>query len=131
MARAGGLTEFAFSEGSVFTRLELKKREQEQLDGLSQKLQHDLAVLAMQAVAASQVALHRCGHLRWQRLYERHALFNEVVRQVIRHRFLDPEASPAVIAQKLSQAGWIISIRSVERVIEQFGLQKKTPSLRS
>jgi hypothetical protein len=54
---------------------------------------------------------------------------NEVVRQVIRHRFLDPDATPAVIAQKLTQAGWIISIRSVERVIEQFGLQKKTPSL--
>jgi hypothetical protein len=54
---------------------------------------------------------------------------NEVVRQVIRHRFLDPDASPAVIAQKLTQAGWILSIRSVERVIEQFGLQKKTPSL--
>jgi len=51
---------------------------------------------------------------------------DEVVRQVIRHRFLDPEASPAVIAQKLTQAGWPISIRSVERVIEQFGLQKKT-----
>jgi hypothetical protein len=56
---------------------------------------------------------------------------NEVVRQVIRHRFLDPDASPAVIAQKLTQAGWAISIRSVERVIEQFGLQKKTPSLPS
>jgi transposase len=56
---------------------------------------------------------------------------DEVVRQVIRHRFLDPEASPAVIAQKLTQAGRPISIRSVERVIEQFGLQKKTPSLPS
>jgi transposase len=56
---------------------------------------------------------------------------NEVVRQVIRHRFLDPEASAAVIAQKLTQAGWTISIRSVERVIEHFGLQKKTPSLPS
>lgn len=53
----------------------------------------------------------------------------EVVRQVIRHRFLDPDASPAVIAQKLTQAGWPIRIRSVERVIEQFGLQKKTLSL--
>ena len=50
----------------------------------------------------------------------------EVVRQVIRHRFLDPEASAEVIAQKLSQSGWEISIRSVQRVIEEFGLQKKT-----
>jgi hypothetical protein len=53
----------------------------------------------------------------------------EVVRQVIRHRFLDPQASVEVIAQKLSQSGWMISIRSVQRVIEEFGLQKKTPSL--
>jgi hypothetical protein len=50
----------------------------------------------------------------------------EVVRQVIRHRFLDPEASAQVIAQKLSQSGWKISIRSVERVFEDYGLQKKT-----
>ena len=50
----------------------------------------------------------------------------EVVRQAIRHRFLDPDASAEVIAQKLSQNGWEISIRSVQRVIEEFGVQKKT-----
>ncbi len=50
----------------------------------------------------------------------------EVVRQVIRHRFLDPDASPEVIAQKLCQAGNALSIRSVERVIADYGLQKKT-----
>lgn len=50
----------------------------------------------------------------------------EVVRQVIRYRFLDSEASAEVIAQKLTQSGWPISIRSVHRVIEDFGLQKKT-----
>jgi hypothetical protein len=50
----------------------------------------------------------------------------EVVRQIIRHRFLDPQASAEVIAQKLTQDGWTISIRSVQRVIEEFGLQKKT-----
>ncbi|MFZ5830153.1 MAG: hypothetical protein ACOY3P_08695 [Planctomycetota bacterium] len=53
----------------------------------------------------------------------------EVVRQVIRHRFLDPDASPEVIAQKLCQSGWAISIRSVQRVIEEYGLQKKTLSV--
>jgi transposase len=52
----------------------------------------------------------------------------EVVRQVIRHRFLDPEASAEVIAQKLSQSGLPISTRSVERIIERLGLQKKTGS---
>ena len=55
----------------------------------------------------------------------------EVVRQVIRHRFLDPDASAEVIAQKLLQSGWEISIRSVQRVIEEFGLQKKTLSVPS
>jgi hypothetical protein len=53
----------------------------------------------------------------------------EVVRQVIRHRFLDPDASPEVIAQKLVQSGWTISIRSVERVLTDYGLQKKTPQV--
>ena len=36
----------------------------------------------------------------------------EVVRQVIRHRFLDPQISPeVVIAQKLVQSGFAISTR--------------------
>lgn len=51
---------------------------------------------------------------------------DEVVRQVIRHRFLDPEASASVIGQKLRQTGQPISTRSVERVITDYGLQKKT-----
>jgi transposase len=51
---------------------------------------------------------------------------DEVVRQVIRYRFLDPEASPEIIAQKLRQARWEISNRSVERIFETYGLQKKT-----
>ncbi|MGO8753187.1 MAG: helix-turn-helix domain-containing protein [Thermoguttaceae bacterium] len=50
---------------------------------------------------------------------------DEVVRQVIRYRFLDPESSPEVIAQKLVQSGWTISIRSVTRVLADYGLQKK------
>ncbi len=54
-----------------------------------------------------------------------------VVRQVIRYRFLDPEASAPVIAQKLRQSGWEISTRSVQRVIAEFGLQKKTPQISS
>ena len=54
---------------------------------------------------------------------------DEVERQVIRHRFLDPEASVDLIAQKLRQAGFFISTRSVARVIEKYGLQKKTLSL--
>ena len=51
---------------------------------------------------------------------------DELVRQVIRHRFLDPEASAQVIAQKLTQTEHPISLRSVHRVIADYGLQKKT-----
>lgn len=54
-----------------------------------------------------------------------------IVRQIIRHRFLDPEVSAEVIAQKLSQCGYPISIRSVERVIAEYGIQKKTLSVQA
>jgi transposase len=50
----------------------------------------------------------------------------ENIRQIIRHRFLDSNASPEVIAQKMRQSDIQISIRSVERVIQDYGLQKKT-----
>jgi polysaccharide biosynthesis/export protein len=52
LARAGGLTEFAFPEGSVFTREELKRREQEQMDMLADRLQTDIAAAAVAGVAA-------------------------------------------------------------------------------
>lgn len=52
--RAGGLTDSAFVDGSVFIREDLKRREQEQLDSLGTRLQRDLAVLALQAAAATQ-----------------------------------------------------------------------------
>ena len=50
---------------------------------------------------------------------------DEVVREVIRYRFLDPELSAEVISQKLIQTGHQVGGRSVERVIEDYGLQKK------
>ena len=54
---------------------------------------------------------------------------DEVVRQIIRHRFLDPDATLDILTQKLRQAGFAVSTRSVVRVIEEYGLQKKTLSL--
>ena len=50
----------------------------------------------------------------------------EVLCQVIRHRFLDPDASSDVITQKLRQCGFVISKRTVDRIFAEFGLQKKT-----
>jgi polysaccharide export outer membrane protein len=54
LSRAGGLTSLAFPDGSVFTRLELRTREQEQIDRLAERLQSDLASAALQAAAANQ-----------------------------------------------------------------------------
>lgn len=55
LKRAGGLTEQAFPEGSVFTRKSLQEREREQLDILATRLESDLARLALQATAAASV----------------------------------------------------------------------------
>ena len=54
LTRAGGLTDFAFPEGSVFTREDLRNREQNQLDLLATRMQSDLTVLALQGAAANQ-----------------------------------------------------------------------------
>jgi transposase len=50
----------------------------------------------------------------------------DVIREVIRHRFLDPTASPDVIAQKIRQTGSAVAARSVSRILQHYGLQKKT-----
>lgn len=52
--RAGGLTDQAFIDGSVFMRKELKIREQEQLDRLADRLQNDLAAATMMAARGGQ-----------------------------------------------------------------------------
>lgn len=52
-----------------------------------------------------------------------------MVSQIIRLRFLDPKASAEVIAQKLRQTGVKVSVRSVERTITEYGLQKKLHQL--
>jgi len=51
---------------------------------------------------------------------------DQVVRLVIRHRFLDPDSSAEVIAQKICQQAHPLSQRSVQRIIADYGLQKKT-----
>jgi transposase len=51
----------------------------------------------------------------------------EMVRRVIAQRFVDPDCSAEVIAQKIrQQQQFPISQRSVERIIADYGLQKKT-----
>jgi polysaccharide export outer membrane protein len=54
ISRAGGLTEFAFPEGSVFTREEIKMREQEQINLLVTRTQTDLTAQASTPTTALQ-----------------------------------------------------------------------------
>jgi polysaccharide biosynthesis/export protein len=54
LLRAGGLTQYAFADGSVFTRKELREREQRQLDQLAIRMQNDIAFVALQGSVANQ-----------------------------------------------------------------------------
>jgi protein involved in polysaccharide export with SLBB domain len=54
LLRAGGLTEFAFPQGSVFIRKSLREQEQKQLDLLAVRMQNDIAFVALQGAAANQ-----------------------------------------------------------------------------
>ncbi len=54
--RAGGLTDLAFSKGSVFMRQELKAREQRQLQVLAERMERDLAALSLQQAQSETAA---------------------------------------------------------------------------
>jgi protein involved in polysaccharide export with SLBB domain len=54
LLRAGGLTRYAFAKGAVFTRRELREREQKELDMLAVRLQNDIAFVALQGTVANQ-----------------------------------------------------------------------------
>jgi protein involved in polysaccharide export with SLBB domain len=53
LARAGGLTEFAFLQGSVFTRVEVRERELKQLQALARRVETDLASISLSDPNAS------------------------------------------------------------------------------
>jgi protein involved in polysaccharide export with SLBB domain len=55
LARAGGLTDHAFPEGSVFLREDLREREREQIDRLAARLEADLTTMALQAGRAAAI----------------------------------------------------------------------------
>jgi protein involved in polysaccharide export with SLBB domain len=54
MARAGGLTDLSFPDGAVYTRIELRDREQKQIDLLAAHMQNDIAFVALEGAAANQ-----------------------------------------------------------------------------
>lgn len=61
LQRAGGLNDLAFTDGAVFIREELKKREKDQLELLAKRLQGDLAALSLEAVVSSAAANSSAG----------------------------------------------------------------------
>ncbi|HEX5073646.1 MAG TPA: SLBB domain-containing protein, partial [Gemmatimonadaceae bacterium] len=54
LARAGGLTDLAFPEGSKFTRLEDAARERENLEVLARRVERDLAAISVTEPNASE-----------------------------------------------------------------------------
>ncbi|MGI9258386.1 MAG: SLBB domain-containing protein, partial [Gammaproteobacteria bacterium] len=54
LERAGGLTELAFPEGTIFLREELRVREREQLETLAERIQGDLVALSLSDPGATQ-----------------------------------------------------------------------------
>jgi protein involved in polysaccharide export with SLBB domain len=56
LERAGGLTALAFPDGAIFTRRELREREQQQINQLTERLQSDLATTAIQLSQGAQSA---------------------------------------------------------------------------
>jgi protein involved in polysaccharide export with SLBB domain len=48
LRRAGGLTEYAFVDGSVFTRKTLREREAKQIESLADRMQRDIAAMSIQ-----------------------------------------------------------------------------------
>lgn len=60
LKRAGGVADLAFGERSIFIREELKMREKEQLKVLASRLQSDLTLLSLHAMATN-VATSGCS----------------------------------------------------------------------
>ena len=56
LIRAGGLTDLAFPEGSIYLREDLKRKEQERLEQLASRMQGDIAALALQATQENSQA---------------------------------------------------------------------------
>ncbi len=61
LQRAGGFTDLAFVEGAVFIRDELKQRERDQIEMLTNRLQSDLTALSLEAIAGSELRANTAG----------------------------------------------------------------------
>lgn len=56
LKRAGGLTDYAFVDGSVFMRKSLREREAKQMESLAERMQRDLTALSIQTAQVTTSA---------------------------------------------------------------------------
>jgi protein involved in polysaccharide export with SLBB domain len=68
LERAGGLTDEAFPEGSVFLRESLREREQDQIDLLARRLESDLISLSLQTAETSGAETLNTGRVLLEQL---------------------------------------------------------------
>jgi polysaccharide export outer membrane protein len=61
LERAGGLTERAYPNGAIFTRVQLREREQKQIDELINRMELDLAALSLQQAQEPTAMIARRG----------------------------------------------------------------------
>jgi protein involved in polysaccharide export with SLBB domain len=68
LERAGGLTDEAFPEGSIFLRESLRQREQEQIDLLARRLETDLVSLSLQTADTTGAETLNTGRVLLEQL---------------------------------------------------------------
>ena len=110
--RAGGLTDLAFQAGAVFTREDLKLREQRQLDLLAERLQRDLASLTLQQAQSGEAGTAQAMSAGQQLLSE---LKGTAGRRAARHQ---PRRSPEIGAGRADghhRAQWRCALHSAPR----------------
>ena len=90
VSRAGGLTENAFPEGTVFLRESLRKREQEQIEMLVRRLEADLTTASLERANASGSETLRTGQALLDQLKATKAVGRLVVD--VDHITSDPES---------------------------------------
>lgn len=64
LERVGGLTDLAYSRGTVFLRERLRQKEQEQIDRMAAKLQSDLAAVTLEKAQVSSEELQNIAVMR-------------------------------------------------------------------
>jgi protein involved in polysaccharide export with SLBB domain len=79
LERAGGLTEGAFPEGAIFLRESLRKREQEQIDALTRRMEADLTTLSLERLDTTGAQALETGQVLLEQLRQIEAVGRLVI----------------------------------------------------